>query len=244
MAYVPWRISEDARDQGLRKAVWNTALLELKILSMIMKEAVTRGLTTANPALQLGLKRAKGKEKPEISKDEIEKIETALNSDREKKLPFNEAMRIAWEIAMCQVVRLKETCVPLRRVNLAADTITFDIKGGREHTALLHPQLKPLFERLKAEGREYAFAMPAHWAKRWFYFFRRHKLGHLSFHCTRVTGVTRLRDAGVDERTAREFVGHSSALVHRTYVRGKKENQRPAVNALLRNPSSGTQDCP
>jgi integrase len=240
--YITWRQSDGVFEQGLRKVRHNTALLELKFLSRIMREAVNRGLAGANPAAQLGIKRAKAKEKPEICDDEVAIIEAALISPDETRRPYNTAMQIAWKIALLQVVRLTETCIPLSRVNLEERTITFDIKGGREHTSLLHPELVQLFERLKAEKLTHSFEMPKWWSKRWGYFFKRHKLKHITFHCTRVTGVTRLRRQGVDERIAMEYVGHSSELVHRTYQRKRKDDQISAVNALSRNPSSKSRD--
>lgn len=237
--YVGWRCdAEKTREWGLRRAQRNTALLELKILSGIMREAVNRGLCAANPCLQLGLKRAKAKVKPEITDEEFERIESALVLPDELARPYSEALRISWQIAMRQVCRLSETCVPLRDVNLDEGTITFVVKGGREHTQLIHHELLPLFRKLKEERREFAFTMPGNFSRKWQDFFERHGMEHLTFHCTRVTGATRLRRAGVDQRTAQEFVGHSSTLIHRIYVRERREDQVAALNALSRSPSS------
>lgn len=238
MAYIGWRLSDEAWTSGLRRVKYNTALLELKFPSGIMREAVSRGIALVNPCIQLGLKREKTKVKPEISDEEFEKIERALSSADEIARPYNEAMRISWAIAIRQVCRLRETCVPLDDVNLEEGTITFRIKGGREHTAALHPELVPLFTRLKAEGRRMAYPMPDNFAKCWYYFFRRHGLSHLTFHSTRVTGVTRLRRQGVDVRVAMEFVGHSSLIVHQIYQRRRKNEQSAAITALSRSPAT------
>lgn len=242
MNYMAWRLSAEALDAGLRKAAHNTALLEVKMLSTIMREAVSRGLAGANPALQLGLKRVRGKVKPEMSDDEIEIIERSLALPIELERPYSEAMRISWEIAQGQVCRLRETCIPLADVDLTEGTITFRIKGGRDHTALLNPDLVPLFQRLKAEGRGRAYVMPNNFHKCWWNFFRRYKLGHLSFHSTRVTGVNRLRRAGVDARIAREFVGHSSVIVNQSYQRIRKAEQSVATDALSSKRRIETQD--
>jgi integrase len=234
--YTSWRAGEDADGvaAGLRKVSKNTAIMELKFLSTIMREAVERGLAHANPCLQLGLRKVKPKIKPAITDDEVAAIEQALESDDEKRRPYNEAMRISWQIAILQVCRLRETCILLRDVNLQEGTITFRIKGGREHTAMLHPDLVPLFTALKKERRERAYDMPKGFSRKWQDFFSRHKMGHLTFHCTRVTGATRLRRAGVDMRVAMEYVGHSDKLVHQVYVRARKEDQLAAVLALSR----------
>lgn len=236
LAYFPWRLSAAAQGAGLRKASHNTVLLELKVLSSVMREAVARGLAGANPCLQLGLKRVRGKVKPRMTEEEIAAIEAALEVEESKHA---EALRISWQIATRQGCRLAETWVPLDDVDLREGTITFRIKGGREHTQTLHPDLVPLFQRLKRRGLSHPFTMPPSFSAAWTKFFRRHGLGHLSFHCTRVTVVSRLREERVDERVAMDFVGHSSVLVHRIYQRGRRAEQDAAIDALRRKPAGG-----
>jgi integrase len=233
-SYITWRTGPEARKLGLRKAVHNTALLELKILSGIMREAVLRERAAANPCLQLGISRARGKIKAEISPEEEAIIERQLKAEK-GKYPYNEAMQISWQIAMLHVCRLSETCVPLSNVNLQEGTITFETKGHREQTKLLHPELVPLFQRLKKSGAKRAYEMPGNWSKKWKNFFVRCGLPHLSFHCTRVTGVTKLRRLGVDKRIARDYVGHSSEIVHAIYQRWRPDDHAAAVKALSRN---------
>lgn len=229
MNYLAWRTtSAEPRTFGLRKAKHNTARVELQFLSAIMREAVFRGKASANPVLQLGIGRAPGKIKPEMTEEQIKVIEARLLAEA------NEAMQIAWDIAMLHVCRLRETCVPLEDVNLVERTITFHTKGGRSQTKLLHPKLIPLFRRLKNEGREFAYEMPNNWSKKWKYFFKRCGFPELSFHCTRVTGVNTLRRKGVDPRTARDYVGHSSVIVNRGYERWRPDDHAAAVSALSR----------
>ena len=247
MNYIAWRTAPRAKDgeeavgaekAGLRKCVHNTALLELKLLSAILREAVARDMAPVNVCLQLGIGRSRTKVKPELSDEEVTRIEVALQDEKDR--PYNAAMRASWQIAMLQVCRLTETCVPLVDVNLEEQTITFRIKGGRDHTAMLHPELVPFFtERKAVAGATHAYEMPRHFAKKWWQFFKRHEMQHLSFHSTRVTGVTRLRRQGVDERVAMDFVGHASVLIHRIYQRGKKTEQATAIAALSRRPPSG-----
>lgn len=54
-AYIAFRIDPPA-GCGVRKAKKNTALLDLKVISRILREAVARKLAPANPFLQLGFK--------------------------------------------------------------------------------------------------------------------------------------------------------------------------------------------
>jgi integrase len=107
--------------------------------------------------------------------------------------------------------------VNLNDVDLEERTITFHVKGGKSQTKLLHPELISLFRRLKKEGRTHAYEQPKNWSKKWVYFFRRCGLPEHSFHSTRITGVNILRRKGVDPRTARDYVGHSSVIVNRGY---------------------------
>lgn len=232
MSYVPWRLGPEAKKAGLRVIKHNTALLELKALSVVMREAAVRGLAIANPCVQLGIRRDRGRIKPEITDEEVTIIEAALAaSDKRKHI---EAMRISWQIANAQGCRLSETCIRLADVDLQEGAITFRAKGGRDHTAALNPELVPLFTRLKREGGEFAFPLPPSFAKTWWSFLHRLGLKHLSFHCTRVTAVNRLRRAKVDVRVAKDFIGHSSTIIHQIYQRGRRAEQDAATAALSR----------
>lgn len=233
IGYIAWRVSDETKAFGLRKAGHNTAVLELKFLSAIMREAVLSGKTNANPAAQLGIGRVPAKRKPEITRGQQKIIEARLKSER-GKYDYNEDMQIAWEIAMRYARRLTETAVRLDDVDLAERTVIFRNKGGEMKTKLLHPELVPLFRRLKKEKREYAHRIWPNWSKIWKYFFKRCKLPDLSFHSIRVTVVNELRRKRVDRRVTREFVDHSSVIVHEGYERWRPDDQIDAVNALSR----------
>ena len=62
--YVPWRQKPDKKN-GKYKAGRNTALIELKILRLVMDEAVQRDLCSANPCGRLGIPKAPRKLKPD-----------------------------------------------------------------------------------------------------------------------------------------------------------------------------------
>jgi hypothetical protein len=107
-------------------------------------------------------------------------------------------------------------------------------KGDRPHTTLLPPKLEPLLRKLKEEGRRFAVDIPAMPSKPFWSFFKSIGLGHLSFHCTRVSVVTRLARKNVPERVAMRFVehGHASATVHRIYCKLQTEDLQSCVVAL------------
>jgi len=67
--YFEWRKTPDIKN-GKYRAGHNTALLDIKVLCLVMKEAVRRGLARENPARDLGVRRAPRKLRPEFT-DEI-----------------------------------------------------------------------------------------------------------------------------------------------------------------------------
>jgi integrase len=196
----------------MRPRSHNTALTELKVFSAILQEAVRRGHITANPCVRLGLRRTPPKRKPEITRAEEATIETAL-------LEQDEWMRESWLVAMRQGCRISETAVPIHNIDPELGTISFLTKGGRIHTAPLHADLLPIYRRAKKRRRAHLVMLPKYAAKKWHQFLRRIDLRHLSFHCTRVTVVTRLARDGFTMSQAKAYVGHASDTVHAIYQR-------------------------
>ncbi len=196
----------------IRPRSFNTALTELKVFSAILQEAVRRNYINANPCLKLGYKRVPPKQKPEISPAEQNKIEAALR----KQQPW---MRDSWLVAMRQGCRISETAVPLHNIDLHQGTISFAAKGNRIHTAPLHDDLVPLVRNAHKQKRRHLVDLPKHAAKKWHQFLRRIGLPHLSFHCTRVTVVTRIARRGYSMAQAKAYVGHASDTVHAIYQR-------------------------
>ena len=74
--WLAWRTGQK-RHRGTYYS-FNTALVELRLLGTLMREAVRRGYAAGNPIAQLGIKKAPQKEKPEITDDEDRKIRSEL----------------------------------------------------------------------------------------------------------------------------------------------------------------------
>jgi hypothetical protein len=222
--FVRWR-QTPAKRSGVYTARLNTALLELKILRLIMQEAVRRGLAQGNPCVSLGIAKAKPKVKPELTAEDCELIRQKIGTvtDQVKREMFANS----FEIARYQGCRLSETRLnPQTDVDLDAGTIRFYQKGSREFTTALHPKLVPLFKRLRQEGRTSTWTPPPksgrQWASTaWWKFLDAHGFTSrgICFHTTRVTVVTELARANVPEAKAQAFVGHASTIVHRIYQR-------------------------
>jgi integrase len=224
--YLKWR-QHPPKDSGFRPTCLNSALLDIRIWRIIMFEAIAREFASVNPCSKLGITPDRPKDKEEITPKE-----EALIREKLKAQPA--WMSTAFEIAIRQGCRFSETCLPLKDVNTRTNEITFTIKGGRRHTTALVPALRPLFTKMKKEGKEMTYEMPAQRARNWHRFFRRIGLPHLSFHCTRVTVITRLARAGVPEQKAMRFLGHATLEVHRIYQKLKPGDLSQCTAVLSR----------
>lgn len=236
--YMTWRLKPDTA-HGKYRAVWNTARLELKILSLIMGEAVRRNFAPFNPVRDLGLRKERSKEKPEFTDEHLAFIANAVEKEPPEIQPF---LKHSFLLARYHGCRLNETHLnPQTDVDISQDgsrgLIRFRIKGGREHTVPLHPKLIPLFQELKKNRATKTYTKPPNPSRKWFDFMKRIGLRKLvpgaCFHSLRVTAVTRLaRSGSVPESQAMRFIGHASTTVHRTYQRLRTEDLDGCLNAL------------
>lgn len=227
--WIRWRTSQK-RPNG-NQITRNTALCDLKFLNLLLREAVRRGFCAGVPTERLGLKKDPQKEKPEITDAQDQLVRKAL-----KKEP--EWMRLSYEIAMAQGCRLTETQVPLTDVREDLGVITFDAKGDKQFATRLNPSLIPLIKARRVAGSARLVELPRMASKEWCFFFDRIGMPEHSFHCTRVTVVTRMARAGVPIQQAMAFVGHASELIHRIYQRLAPQDLALAVAALSAHPSN------
>lgn len=235
MEYFTWR-SKPKKSAGKYAATHNTALLEIKLLALIMDEAVARHIAPFNPCHRLRIKRTKCRLKPEYSAEVLLTIEQAVEKEPEPRRTF---LRNSFLIARYHGCRLQETQLnPMRDVSLSdrGGTITFHTKGGKIHTVNLHPKLEPLFRDLIAKRATQTYEPPKSPSKTWFNFLTRHKIKaqtpNACFHSLRVTAATRLARKGVSEKKAMSYIGHASATIHRTYVHFRSEDLADCTAAL------------
>lgn len=208
--YVDWRQRPPAGTVKARSK--NTALLEVKIWSVIMQHAVEQELALANPLFRLGIKREKAKLKPEITLEQQAAIEAALGD-------APGWMADAWAVAMLQGCRLRQTACPLDRIDLERDIIRLPAQKGKEHTMPLHSALRALVAKRQAEKATLLVEMPKAPSKHWRNFFDRIGLKEISFHSTRVTVNTRLLRAGFSTAQVMATVGHSREQTNIIYRR-------------------------
>ena len=218
LEYIEWRTTYKKKTG--KRAGRNTAIMELKLLAMIMGEAVRLGHADANPLVSLKLRRDRPGKKPEMTDREIKAIREALREEPEW-------MQTAFEISLHTGCRLRETRLPVNCLDLAENKITFLAPKGGEDRAFSVPMpsaLRPLLEGIKNSGNTFTVEFPFQPSRRWQQFFIKLKLPHLCFHCLRVTFVNRLRRAGVPREAAMRLVNHSSELIHQVYQREKVED--------------------
>lgn len=244
--YMVWRKKPD-KSKGKYNAGHNTAHLELKLLSLLMKEAVIRGFAPFNPCRDLDIKRVRGKIKPEFTPEIVAMIRAAIRREPE---PLRTFFQNSFDIAILHGVRLSETHLnPIEQVDIwetnngPTGRITFHTKGGKTHTVMLHPELIPLFQKLRAEGATETYKKPDYPARTWHNFLKRAGikaiLPNACFHSTRVTVASTLARQGVPERKAMEYIGHASTTVHRSYVRLRPEDLSECSAALTAFASAG-----
>jgi integrase len=216
--YIDWRTTYKKKTG--KTVGRNTAIMELKLLAMILGEAVRLGHADANPLASLKLRRDKAAKKPELTDDDIRDIREALKSEPEW-------MQIAFDISLHTGCRLRETRLPMNCVSFEENKITFPSPKGGEDRAFSIPMptaLRPLFEQLKKAKKKFTLEFPFQPSRRWQQFFIKVKKPHLCFHCLRVTYVNRLRRAGVPREAAMRLVNHASELIHKIYQREKFED--------------------
>lgn len=216
--YIDWRTTFKKRTG--KTVGRNTAIYELRILSLLLGEGVRLGHADANPLVGVKIRRDKTAKKPEVSDVEVVTIRTALAEEPEW-------MQTAFEIALHTGCRLRETRIPMTCVDFLENKITFPSPKGGEDRAFSIPMptaLRPLLDRLVKERKKHTLDFPFQPSRRWQQFFIKLKLSHLCFHCLRVTYVNRLRRAGVPREVAMRLVNHASDLVHQVYQREKVDD--------------------
>ncbi len=221
--YVPWRTQPKKRTQARhsadRQTGVNTTINELKLLGLLLDEAMARGLCASNPARKLGLSREDAKVKPEMTDDEIRQILRALKSRPEW-------MQRSFFLALQTGLRFAETAVARSQVNRERGEIVIEKpKGGsgRAFAIRIYPEIAPMIDAWLTTKAQVLWSLPPQerefaslvWTK----FFRELGLGHLCFHCTRVTFISRGARAGIPEAMMMKLVNHASIEVHRVYQR-------------------------
>ncbi|MCF7763581.1 MAG: site-specific integrase [Verrucomicrobia bacterium] len=230
IGYVSWRKKRGSLRGKSKPVSTNTALVELRILSSFVNEAVRREYIPANPVTRLGIKGAQVIEKSEMSDHHITVIREEISRRLANARTPQEAagahfLNVSFEFALHQGCRMSETFLPLADIDITAMTIRFgNPKGGQAYTTALNPALVPMITELRKHGRTTTYDRPANPSLCWWNFFDTIRGQHagfdrVSFHSTRVTCISRLERAGAPEVVVCRLVNHASSAIHRIYRR-------------------------
>lgn len=204
--YLRWRTLSAAR---------NTAIGDLKLMAMVMDEAVSRRLCAANPLRRLGLKKDRAKEKIVWADEDI--IKAARHFDS----VGSHWMRCVFYLGLFQACRLRQCAVPLTAIRLDLGVIQWPgagVKGGEGYAQPIDDRLRPILTELIAAAKGPTLCVvPWDASIRLRRSLDRAGLHGLSHHGLRATWITRAAEAGVAESLAMAFCHHSSREVHRVY---------------------------
>lgn len=237
VGYVAWRTGQRRKNGNC--ITRNTALEDLKVFMVVMREAVLLGYCAGNPVRELEFGRDPVRELVPLSDAEVAALRAECAA-REGHLPLVEQwMTTSLETALHQFCRLRETQIPLERIDWLKGEIklrTKGIKDGQPRWLVvpIHPDLRPRLEAIAAAGGKRderqvpcTCVLPRMAALRWWQVRQKLGIGHTTFHSTRATGITRLKSAGVPEGDVMKLAGHNSPLVNRIY-------HKPTTEGLLK----------
>jgi integrase len=214
--YFTWRKSPG--HPAVRPCGHNTALSDVRLLALIIDEAIRLGFAERNPCRRIGVKRHAAKVKPEFTDLDIDVIRRALLNEEEW-------MRISFEIAIRHGTRLRATSISLEHdVDWNLNTVTFHEKGHKTFTVALHPELCILFQSLRSKGYKRTCTIPINASKYWRSFFDKIGKPQFCFHCCRVSVISKMARQGIPENQAQKFTGHASTEIHRRYQRIRVED--------------------
>jgi hypothetical protein len=208
--FISWRMGRKSRHRVCGK---NNALKDVKAFKMVLTQAARMGMVPANPIGRIGITKDKPRRKTEITDVQFKRCLELLEIEPEW-------MQLSFHIAMQTGCRLKDTALPFENIDFERNTITFGKpKGGedRAFTRPLPPALVPILKPLRK--RRVTHEVPAHASRSFSRFFKRAGADGVTFHCLRVSYVTRLHRAGVPLSAAMRLVNHSSDVVHEVYNR-------------------------
>lgn len=228
--YLEWRQAQ-IKEKSKRHPKLNTALADIKTMGMILREAKRKHICDEDVTKRLGVQRDDPEEKPELSDEQINTIRAGLKNEAEW-------MRVSFEIALQSGMRFEETKVQRKNVDYSkGDIFLPSPKGGRKR-AFIHTASDDLIAYLKklfSDGRTVTWTLPKGIFPGliWRAFFDSIDLEQpVSFHCTRVTYISRGERAGVPESVMCKQVNHADTLIHRIYSRVPNEERRRYANAV------------
>jgi len=238
LQYLAWR-------KELR-ASKNTALYELKLLAMVMGEAVNRELVTRNPLTNLRIAKDPEKERSPFSEQQLAKLDAIFNDGGHRYAFKGEHLveRFGW-LHTCylfgkwQAVRLRQCAALLSVVDMEHNVLRWPaslMKQRRDHVQPIRKgfqsELRELV-RLRLEAGETTLAnLPPLPSLHWRAFLDSLNMRNVSHHGLRSYVITRMAVSGVPESACMKWVGHSSQAIHRVYQRFSTDDLAALVDRV------------
>lgn len=240
--YPRWRKTWRGLRGRRRESKLATAILGLKVMAIVLEEAVTRGLILSNPAQKLNIQTEEAPLRPEITPDMERVIWNELQG-------APDWMRKSFFLAINTGLRFATTRLHRSQIRPASDDIVIEKpKGGRkrEFVIPIYESVRPMINDFVRSGDEWSWTIPIKGVLtglEWTKFFRKSDVykPHLCFHSTRVTFITRAMRAGVPESVVMKMVNHASKEISRIYQRHTSEDVRRYADQL---PAPGVTDAP
>lgn len=232
MDFLNWRTGKDPdRLQPISGvATHNSARLELKFFSFIMREAIRREACEKNPLAEFKIERKPPKEKPELEPGDYAIARSAFRKDW---------MRVVFEILAHLGCRFSEASIPMKRIDFAEKLIWLeDSKRDpgdprKLYCVPLPDQLATTLLPLKDQDRTVPVLTREMNAR--FNEVLRKAVGATS-HSLRVSFISRCHRSGLSESEAMRLVNHSSRIVHRVYTRLNLQDARVAQAKIVMPP--------
>ena len=131
-------------------------------------------------------------------------------------------MTVSFALGLYHGARISAT--KLAPWQVEENQIHFLEKGGVRHSVPVSPLAKPFLNEVRVHGNALDISKNT-MSPMFSRVFKKLGMSHV-FHDTRVTCVTRMAMAGVPQQLAQAYVNHSSALIHRIYVRVNPDQLR------------------
>lgn len=232
--FIDWKTS--LKKHSGKKYSHNGARFDLTTLAMLMNEAKRRGFVDKQTVLKGQIPKEPVREKPALSDVEISLIRETIKKWN-KEAPKNWKIDFVnlgnmFEIALNTGCRLSETAIPLNCIDMTKNTITFPSPKGGKGRAFTVPILRDdfkkwlyeLVEKKRLAGAQTTCDVELLLSRAFSRMCNHIGLPEVTFHCTRVTFITRGYISGIPEVAMKRLVNHSNELVHRIYQRFKVED--------------------
>lgn len=208
--YINWRMKQPNPRNPKGGVSKNAALLDVRIMGIILSEAKRRGFCGAVVAHKIGIRKDAARRGRCATGDELAKMREAIRTRPQW-------MQVAFEILLCHGQRSQSVSMPWSRVDFANNTITF-ISKGKTNTVLMVPTVRALLLKVKESGSDKTCDLPKWAGKMWHYFFKEVGIEKFWTHCLRYTCVTHLAKSGVNMQQCMRFIGHSFSMIHMIYT--------------------------